>query len=86
MSYTVMPLYASTISDPVPNELVALRERIRDQPEDVRTELEPLLDEVLEHTVFRNRVMLIAKEALQRFRLDLASLQFELEATKRERQ
>jgi hypothetical protein len=85
MSYTVMPLRTSAFSDPVPNELVALRERIRDQPEDVRTELEPLLDEVLEHTVFRNRVMLIAKEALQRFRLDLASLQFELEATKRER-
>ena len=86
MSYTVMPLRTSTISDPFPSELVALRERIRDQPDDVRTELEPLLDEVLEHTVFRNRVMLIAKEALQRFRLDLASLQFELEATKRERQ
>jgi len=85
MSYTGMPLRTSTISDPVPNELVALRERIRDQPEDVRTELEPLLDEVLEHTVFRNRVMLIAKEALQRFRLDLAALQFELEATKHER-
>jgi hypothetical protein len=30
--------------------------------------------------------MLIAKEALERFRLDLAFLQFELDVTKRERQ
>jgi hypothetical protein len=86
MSNTAMPVCASTISDPLPIELLALKQRIRDQPDHVRTELEPLLDEVLEHTVFRNRVMLIAKEALERFRLDLASLQFELEVTKRERQ
>jgi hypothetical protein len=86
MSNTAMPVRASTISDPLPTELMALTERIRDQPDHVRTELEPLLDEVMEHTVFRNRVMLIAKEALERFRLDLASLQFELEVTKRERQ
>ena len=85
MSYTAMQPRGLNIPDQLPTELVALRERIRDQPKDVRTELEPLLDEVLEHTVFRNRVMLIAKEALERFRLDLAELQFELEATKRER-
>ena len=86
MSHTTMPMCASTISDQLPTELVALRECIREQPVDVRLELEPLLDEVLEHTVFRNRVMLIAKEALERFRVDLASLQFELEVTKRARQ
>jgi hypothetical protein len=85
MSYTAMRPRGSNFSDQLPGELVALRERIRDQPKDVRMELEPLLDEVLEHTVFRNRVMLIAKEALERFRLDLAELQFELDATKHER-
>jgi len=86
MSYTVLRPRGSNVPDQLPTELMALRERIQDQPEDVRTELEPLLDEVMEHTVFRNRVMLIAKEALERFRLDLASLQFELDATKRERE
>jgi hypothetical protein len=64
---------------------VALKGRIQDQPARVRAELEPLIDEVLEHAVFRSRVMLIAREALQRFRTDLAAMQFDLEATKRER-
>ena len=86
MSDTAMRPRGLNVPDQLPTELVALRERIRDQPEDVRTELEPLLDEVLEHTVFRNRVMLIAKEALERFRLELAAMQFDLEATRRERQ
>ncbi len=85
MSNTAMRPRGLNIPDELPSELVALSERIRIQPKNVRTELEPLLDEVLEHTVFRNRVMLIAKEALERFRLDLAVLQFELDATKRER-
>ena len=70
----------------VPTELVALKERIQDQPAKVREELEPLIDEVLEHAVFRARVMLIARDALQRFRVDLAAVQFDLEATKRERE
>jgi hypothetical protein len=85
MSNTAMRPRGLSLRDELPTELLALSERIRDQSQDVRTELEPLLDEVLEHTVFRNRVMLIAKEALERFRFDLAELQFELDATKRER-
>jgi len=67
----------------VPTELVALKGRIQDQPAKVRAELEPLIDEVLEHAVFRSRVMLIAREALQRFRVDLAAMQFDLDVTKR---
>ena len=49
----------------VPMELVALKGRIADQPPKVRAELEPLIDEVLEHAMFRSRVMLIARDALQ---------------------
>ena len=86
MSYTMTKQCGSTVSDQLPTELVALKRRILDQPSDVRSELEPLLEDVMEHTVFRNRVMLIAKEALERFRLDMAALQFELDATKRERE
>ena len=70
---------------PVPSELVALKERIQDQPAAVRQELEPLIDEVMEHAVFRSRVMLIARDALQRFRVDMAAMQFDLDMTKNER-
>jgi len=81
-------LTAETITAPaseqVPSELVELKERIQEQPADVRAELEPLIDEVLEHAVFRSRVMQIARDALQQFRLDLAALRHDLEATRRE--
>jgi hypothetical protein len=69
----------------VPTELVALKGRIAGQPEKVRAELEPLIDEVLEHAMFRSRVMLIARDALQSLRVDVAALRFDLEATRRER-
>jgi hypothetical protein len=69
----------------VPTELVALKERIQGQPAPVRAELEPLIDEVMEHALFRSRVMLIAREALERFRLDLSALRFDLDATRKER-
>ncbi len=70
---------------PLPTELVALKERIQDQPPSVRKELEPLIDEAVEHAVFRSRVMLIARDALQRFRVDMAAMQFDLDAAKNER-
>jgi hypothetical protein len=76
---------AMTAAEQVPTELMALKERIQGQPRQVRAELEPLIDEVMEHALFRSRVMLIAREALERFRLDLASVRFDLEATRRER-
>jgi hypothetical protein len=69
----------------IPEELLALRERIADQPAEVRAELEPLIEEVMEHAVFRGRVMLIARDALERFRLEMAALRFDLEVTRRER-
>jgi len=69
----------------VPSELMVLKGRIAGQPPKVRAELEPLIDEVLEHAMFRSRVMLIARDALQRLRVDMAALRFDLEATRRER-
>jgi hypothetical protein len=68
-----------------PSELVALKERIQDQPAAVRKELEPLIDEVMEHAVFRSRVMLIARDALQRFRVEMAAMRFDLDVTQAER-
>jgi hypothetical protein len=72
-------------SSQLPNELVALKEKIQVQPATVRKTLEPLIDEAMEHAVFRSRVMLIARDALQQFRVELAAVKLDLEATKRER-
>ena len=68
-------------SEAFPSELKVLKERIAGQPPRVRAELEPLIDEVLEHAMFRSRVILIAREALQRYRVDLAATRFDLERT-----
>jgi hypothetical protein len=72
-------------SGQLPTELVELKDRIAGQPDQVRAALEPLIDEVLEHAMFRSRVMLIAREALQRYRVDLSAMRFDLDAIKRER-
>ena len=85
MSLTSVDEKSSEPSTQVPTELVALKEKIQVQPPDVRETLEPLIDEVLEHAVFRSRVMSIARDALQQFRVELAAVKLDLEATKRER-
>lgn len=70
----------------VPAELFALRERILALPPESRVELEPLIDDVLEQAEFRSRVMAVARDALERYRVDLAATRFDLEATRRERE
>jgi hypothetical protein len=70
----------------VPVELEELRERIQAQAAGVRAELEPLIDDVVEHARFRGRAMMLARDAMERFRLDLAMMEFDLEATRRERE
>jgi hypothetical protein len=85
MSLTSVDEKSSEPSTQVPTELVALKEKIQVQPSDVRETLEPLIDEVMEHAVFRSRVMSIARDALQQFRVELAAVKLDLEATKRER-
>jgi hypothetical protein len=75
-----------TTRDLVPAELVELKERVESQPPRVRAELAPLVEEALEHARFRASVVLIARDALERFRLDLSMLKFDLEATRRERE
>jgi hypothetical protein len=85
MSLTITEKNGPIPSGQLPSELVVLKERIQDQPVEVREELEPLIDEVLEHAVFRSRVMLLARDALQQFRVEMAAVRLDLEATKRER-
>lgn len=69
-----------------PEELLALRERIRGMPASVRDELEPIVDEAIEEAQFRGRILSVAREALLRQRLELAMARFDLDATRRERE
>lgn len=72
--------------EPRPPELVALLERVRGLPHEVRAELEPIVGDALEQAVFRGRVLALARDALERFRHDLELTRFDLEATRRERE
>ncbi len=74
----------SPSSDAIPPELGRLRERIGDLPWRYREALEPIADEAVENALFRGRVLALAREGLERYRLDLAIARFDLEATKRE--
>lgn len=73
-------------SPPVSPELLALRERIADQPNDVRDALGPLIEEAVEDAYFREQVLTLAREGLERFRLDLELAKFDLSVTRRERE
>jgi hypothetical protein len=86
MSHASIGLAATAAEEPLPEELVELRERVRSQPSEVRAELEPLLDGVLEHARFRGRVLTVARDALERLKLDLEMARFDLDATRRERE
>ena len=76
----------SRSAEQVPSELLELQERVRSQPWDVRAELEPLIEEVVEHARFRGRVLTVARGALEQFKLDLELARFDLAATRRERE
>jgi hypothetical protein len=77
---------AAPANEPLPAELLALWERVQAQPMEVRAELEPIVHDVLEDARFRGRILSVARDALERFRLDLEMARFDLEATRRERE
>ena len=51
--------------------LAELIERIQAQPPEVRAELEPLMEDVLEQVRFRSRILTVARDGLERLRFDL---------------
>ncbi len=73
-------------TDEIPPELGRLRERIGALPPRYRIALGPIADQAVEHALFRGRVLALAREGLERYRLDLAIARFDLEATKREQE
>ena len=70
----------------IPAELRRLRDRIAALPEPIRDQLAPTADDAVEEAVFRGRVLSIAKDALERYRLELAMVRFDLDVTRRERE
>jgi hypothetical protein len=86
MSRTTCQEKGAISSEEGPVALFVLQERILAQPDEVRTELEPLVEDALEDARFREQTMLLARDALVQFRMDLAMLAFDLEATRRERE
>ena len=73
----------SSVVETLPPELMELRDRVLAQPRDVRAELEPLVEEAMEHARFRDRVLNVARGALEQFKLDLEMARFDLDATRR---
>ena len=73
-------------SSAVPSGLIELRDRVRSMPFEVRSVLEPIVDDACEDAMFRGRVLNVARDALERLRLDLAMTRFDLDATRRERE
>lgn len=70
----------------IPPQLVKLMEAIHTTLSDQdRARLAPLLDNVVEDTCRRRRILALIQETLGQLRLDLKYLAFDLEATRRER-
>ncbi len=84
MSNALSP--SAPVGDNLPAELVELWERVQSQPAEVRAELEPLVVDAVEQARFRGRVMTVARDALERLKLDLELARFDLDATRRERE
>ena len=84
MSYAPSP--TESVTDLLPEELVDLFQKVRALPPDLRDELEPIVVDVLEQAQFRGRVLNVARDAIERLRLDLEMARFDLDATRRERE
>jgi hypothetical protein len=68
-----------------PAELLHLRERVQELPPALRVKLEPYIDDAVEQAAFRARVLVVARDAMARMRLDLELTKFDLEVTRKER-
>ena len=77
---------ATDPGDNLPLELVELRSKLSAQPTSVRAALEPFVEEAMEGARFRNRVLDVARDALEQFKLDLELTRFDLDATRKERE
>lgn len=80
------PRFFSYETEPLPREVLYLQREITKLSRDDRNRLETLCEEVVEMFRRRRRVMEMAHEALAQLRLEVRFLNFDLEATRDEKQ
>lgn len=71
--------------DQIPSELIDLRKEIENLPLHVRQKLLPLCERMYHYSRLHSRLLRIAQEAVDQLQLDAKYMQFDLEATRRER-
>jgi hypothetical protein len=80
------PRYQISSKFRMPGDLEELGHKLEQLPEEQRQVLQPIFERVVESFRLRNRIMNVAKEALERIRLEVSCMQFDLEVTRRERE
>jgi|GEM_PF-6114338 len=70
---------------PLPPSVLALSKYIRDLPEEYRQHAEPLLLEVVDNLRNRQKLLFEIQESLSQLRMDMKYLDFDLHATRQER-
>ncbi len=71
--------------DQIPSELIDLRKEIEQLPLHLRQKLLPLCERMYHYSRLHSRLLRIAQEAVDQLQLDAKYLQFDIEATRRER-
>ena len=69
----------------IPKEIAQLVAAVNELPVEHRMGIEPALNQVVESTKRRRRILNLVQDALGQLRLDMKYLVFDLEATRRER-
>jgi cell division protein FtsB len=71
--------------DQIPSELIELKNQVEQLPLHVRQKLLPLCERLHHYSRLHSRLLRIAQEAVDQLQLDVKYLNFDLEATRRER-
>jgi hypothetical protein len=71
--------------DQIPSELIDLRQDIEQLPLHLRQKMLPLCERLYHYSRLHSRLLRIAQEAVDQLQLDAKYMQFDLEATRRER-
>jgi hypothetical protein len=81
-----MPRFQIGSQTRLTSDIEELGRKVNALPEPHRQQLTTLYDRVVENFRLRTRIMNVAKEALERMRLEVACLQFDLDMTRREKE
>lgn len=79
------PRFCPNQMDDLPEDVLELAHVIGQLPASVEEILQPSLQQVLDASQRRRRILRLVQEALNQLRLDMKYLVFDLEATRRER-